>query len=107
MERRKGIRWQERKEGRFPHTYLLVAEMRQVWPASIRDSMVAEPGDHNPLMRQAVKCSPSSLPKVLGVPLRKWLGNIGDERNGGLTSQRFLGVVWVVFKRVSISSQGA
>lgn len=70
--------------------------------------MVAEPGDHSPLKREAVKCSsPSSLPKVLGVPLQKWLGNVGNERKDGLTSQRFLGVIWVIFKRVSISSQGA
>lgn len=66
--------------------------------------MVTEPRDHSPLMREAVKCcSPSSLPKVLGVPLQKWRGHVGDERKDGLTSQRFLGVVWVVFKRAPIS----
>lgn len=66
--------------------------------------MVAEPRDHSPLMREAIKCcSPASLSKVLGVPLRKWLGNVGDERKDGLTSQGFLGVVWVVFKRAPLS----
>lgn len=45
--------------------------------------MVAEPGDHSPLKREAVKCSSlSSLPKVLRVPLQKWLGNVGNERKG-------------------------
>lgn len=92
-----GRRDREKKEvreigkggGKGSHTYILVAKLETgIGQAPLGAPVGAEPGDHSPIIREAVEsASPSPLPKVLGgTLLQDWLDNVGKERLGVMTS---------------------